>query len=127
MEYFDPKTATVTVEVASPSVAVVVLEGEHDLASVPQVREALESQLVEERRNVVVDLTSTQFIDIAIARVLLGSHKAAQALGRAFVLQFGTRPAVRRLFEVTKFLDQFPYEESREKAVHRASSQESEG
>ena len=69
-------------------VSVVELQGEHDLATASEVRDALESALTE-RRAVVVELTLTDFIDSSILGVLLaGLRRAREAsLGFVFVVQ----------------------------------------
>jgi anti-anti-sigma factor len=123
VEHFDVIVARVEVDTPLPSVAVIVLKGEHDLASVPQVREAIGSQL-EAGRNVVVDVTETLFVDLAIVKTLMDAREEAQGLGRRVVIEFGTTPVVRRLLELTALLDQFPHEDSRDKAIREAAEQE---
>jgi anti-anti-sigma factor len=103
-------------------VSVVALLGEHDLASAPDVRAAL-ARCLEEGKSVVVDVSETLFMDLAILRVLKQAREAAQE-GKSLVVQFGTAPAVRRLMEATALLDHFPHGETREKAVRLAAGHE---
>ena len=58
------------------------VRGELDIATVPQLAEAVESQLSQQPRSLVVDLTGTTFLDSSGARqlVLVTRHAAAQGV-----------------------------------------------
>lgn len=90
-------------------VSVLTVRGEHDLYTAPPLREHI-STLLDERRPVIVDLTSATFIDSSILGVLLGGLRRARENGGSFALVLGEQaePTVRRIFEVTGLLSVFP-------------------
>jgi anti-anti-sigma factor len=96
--------------------AVVVLLGEHDLATKDALNEALTS-LVDANDLVVVDLSSVLFIDSSILGELVRADRAARAGGKRFRLQVGTEPIVRRVLEVSGLLDHFACVSTREAAL----------
>lgn len=88
--------------------SVVELTGEHDLSTVVPIRERIDTEL---RRGgvVIVDLSTTAFIDSSILGVILESRDAAREAGRRFAVAMeGGRDAVRRVLEVTGLLDELP-------------------
>jgi anti-anti-sigma factor len=102
-------------------VSVVELQGEHDLATASEVRDALESTLTE-RRAVVVELTLTDFIDSSILGVLLaGLRRAREAsLGFVFVVQGDDGRAVNRTLAGSGLLAFFPVRGSLVEATEAA-------
>lgn len=86
-----------------PDVAHVVLGGEHDLGSKDQLDETLAGTLAT-CSHLVVDLSTTQFIDSSTIRVIVGSKDRAEAAGRRFNLLLGTAPVVERVLEITGVL-----------------------
>jgi anti-anti-sigma factor len=90
---------------------------------VPQVRDAIGTQL-EQGRNVVIDVTEALFIDLAILRTFMKAREAAEGRGRRVVLEFGTSPAVKRIFEATGALGSFSVASSREQAVREAATEQ---
>ena len=72
-----------------PGVTVVELPGEHDLAGSGELQFLLES-LVGSNRLVVVDLSSSTFVDSSIVLALVRADRLAKKLGARFRLQFGT-------------------------------------
>jgi anti-sigma B factor antagonist len=99
-------------------VSIVELQGEHDLASASEVRDALEAA-VAERRPVVVELTLTDFIDSSILGVLLGGLRRAREvdLGFVFVVQSDDDGAVSRTLAGSGLLAFFPVRGSLEEAT----------
>jgi anti-sigma B factor antagonist len=77
-------------------VAVLVVEGDVDLATAPELRKELES--IPAECNVVVDLCETRFMDSTGLRVLLAAHRA---LSRG--IRVACKPAgpISRLFDVS--------------------------
>ena len=59
-----------------PTVAVVTLEGEHDMASVPQLEQALGNALLT-CSQLVVDISSVQFIDSSTIHSLMKMKREA--------------------------------------------------
>jgi anti-anti-sigma factor len=80
---------------------VIVLTGEHDLASVEELRAALDQAA--SARSIVVDLSQTAFIDSAVLGALIASHRRAGEDGNrwALVVGQGSGAAVRRILELT--------------------------
>jgi anti-anti-sigma factor len=80
-------------------VAVLRLLGEHDLANAAQVRERLDL-LADGGFAVVVDVSETEFMDVAVLRALLEGGETLRARGRALVVHTGTPCLVQRLLDV---------------------------
>jgi anti-anti-sigma factor len=80
---------------------VVALSGEHDLASVEDLTDALAQAA--SSPGMIVDLSSTAFIDSAVLGALITSHREAASDGRrwALVIGNGSGAAVRRILELT--------------------------
>jgi anti-anti-sigma factor len=76
----------------------VTLRGELDMATVPQVEEAVRA-LGEAPRRLVVDLRELRFLDSMGLELLIGLDARLSADGRELVLVRGPR-AVHRLFTV---------------------------
>ena len=81
-------------------VAVVRLLGEHDLASAGEVCETV-TAVGAERAGVVVDVTETEFVDVAVLRALLDAEAELKARGAGLVIALGTACIVERLLELT--------------------------
>jgi anti-sigma B factor antagonist len=99
-------------------VVVVVLSGEHDVYTAPELRERIES-VIEESAPLVVDLTSTTFLDSSVLRVLLEARRHAEERGLGFAVALGDSeaPGVRRILEVTGLIPVLPVLETREVAL----------
>jgi anti-sigma B factor antagonist len=80
---------------------VVALSGEHDLSSADDLTDALEQAA--SSSGMIVDLSSTSFIDSAVLGALITSHREAALDGRrwALVIGNGSGAAVRRILELT--------------------------
>ena len=104
-------------------VHVVEIRGEHDIASAPDLRVALEGALTAARTGVVADLNAASFIDSTVLGVLLGGREQARELGRGFAVLLGAdgQLAVRRIIEVTGLGPILPVHETHEAAVAFAS------
>jgi anti-sigma B factor antagonist len=102
-------------------VSVIELQGEHDLATSPEVRAALESA-VSDRRPTVVELTLTDFIDSSILGVLLGGLRQARDanLGFVFVVQADDSGAVSKTLAGSGLLAFFPVRGSLAEATEAA-------
>lgn len=84
----------------APKVALIVLLGEHDLASEAEVGTAIAGEL-DQGNDVVVGLAETLFIDSRIIGVLIKESAHAADLGREVVLQFHADSPARRVLEIT--------------------------
>jgi anti-anti-sigma factor len=104
-------------ESAGDRVEVVVLSGEHDLGTVPRVREALEVAATDGKA-VLVDLCTATFVDSSILGALLEARRSAVETNRGFAVACsGDAEPVRRVLEVTGLADELPVHPTREAAL----------
>jgi anti-sigma B factor antagonist len=102
-------------------VAVVVVEGEHDVYTAPSLSEELDS-LLEERIPFVIDLTTATFVDSSVLRVLLEAKRRAEAdeIGFAVALGQDDSGPVRRVLDITGLVPVLPVYPGREEAIEAA-------
>lgn len=130
------------VPVELQGVVVVAVEGDVDLYSGPDLRQALaevlsapvDGQAVEQPgaggdaspgadgppdpvRAVVVDLSEVEFIDSYAVGVLVQGHHLAHRSGRAYAL-VATHPMIHKLFEITGLVRVLPLHATVATAVH---------
>ena len=98
-----------------PGVAVVTLQGEHDISCRDQYR-AMFGELLDEHELVVVDVSEARFIDSSFIHTLFISSREAREVGKSFRLQTGTAPVVQRVLELSGALDAIEVAHSREEA-----------
>jgi anti-sigma B factor antagonist len=98
---------------------VVRLIGEHDLNTVPRLREPL-GTAVNEGKGVVVDLSGAGFIDSSILGAILEARQQATESGAGFAIVGGGGEAVERVLEVTGLTEALPVRASREEAMKAA-------
>jgi anti-anti-sigma factor len=84
-------------------VALVVVGGEQDLASADELSGVLTDTL-DQCSHLIVDLSSSEFIDSSTIRVLVATEGRADASRRRFNLLLGTAPIVERALEITGVL-----------------------
>jgi anti-sigma B factor antagonist len=96
-------------------VQVVVVEGEVDALTAPQVVEAVDSALAQQPRVLVVDLSGVDFLASAGLSALVEGHNKAGEGGRFRVVAAG--PATRRVLELTGLTDQLAVFASRADAL----------
>ena len=82
-----------------PDVALVVLEGEHDLESAPHLERAMGDALLTCSR-LLVDLSSVEFVDSSTINVLVRTKKEAESKGSSFALVLDGSPNIERTFEI---------------------------
>jgi anti-sigma B factor antagonist len=110
-------------EASGDHVDIIVLSGEHDLGTVPQVREALGTAAAAGKA-VVVDLCSATFVDSSILGALLEARRTAMESDRGFTVACsGDAEPVRRVLEVTGLADELPVHPTREAAVAALDAQ----
>jgi len=91
-----------------PGTQVLVVEGEVDVATAPELRQELHRLLDEDTTTLVVDLSGTSFMDSSGLGVLIGALKRLRSDGHDDVLVLeGLQDAVRRVFEITGLIDVF--------------------
>jgi anti-anti-sigma factor len=82
-----------------PDVALVVLEGEHDLESAPHLERAMGDALLTCSR-LLVDLSSVEFVDSSTINVLVRTKKEAESKGSSFALVLDGSPNIERTLEI---------------------------
>ena len=98
----DPQNTTPIVATTwrRPTVAVVTLEGEHDMASVPQLEQALGNALFT-CSQLVVDLSTVQFIDSSTIHTLIRMKREADDKRCDFKLVLnGDAPNIEHTLEI---------------------------
>ena len=98
-----PHLPSVKVLRPEPEVALIVLEGEHDLASATELEQSLDDALAN-CSHLIVDLSTTEFIDSTTIALLIRAKKRADNADRAFNLVLGTAPIVERVLEISNVL-----------------------
>lgn len=86
-----------------PDAAVVVLTGEHDLASAADVGHAL-GQEIGSCSHLIVDLSSAAFIDSSTIAELVSAKKRADHVGCRFNVVLASTPIVERALEISGVL-----------------------
>jgi anti-sigma B factor antagonist len=107
----------VRTEPVGEGVDVVVLTGEHDLGTVPVVREALDASAAAGKA-ILIDLCDATFVDSSILGAVLESRRSALSAGRGFAVACtGEAEPVRRVLEVTGLAEELPVHITREAAL----------
>ncbi|MEA2391382.1 MAG: anti-sigma factor antagonist [Solirubrobacteraceae bacterium] len=99
----------IALERADGGVAVVRLEGEHDIYTAPELRERIYS-VISDGSPLVIDLSTATFVDSSVLGVLLGARGRAHAAGLGFAVcpLDGLEPGVKRVLEVTGLMPVLP-------------------
>ncbi|MDQ3758592.1 MAG: STAS domain-containing protein [Actinomycetota bacterium] len=97
-------------------IEVVELHGEHDLGTLPKVREAFEAAGGE--KALIIDLSTASFVDSSILGAVLDARRLAGEAGRGFAVACGgAAEPVRRVLEVTGLAEELPVHPNREAAL----------
>jgi anti-sigma B factor antagonist len=89
---------------------VLVLGGELDLGSAPELEQQLSEIQTEKPDRILVDLSAVSFMDSTGLAVMLRAQQTAQANGHQLCLRPGSRQ-VQRLFEITGVLERFMFQD----------------
>lgn len=102
-------------------VAVVVVEGEHDVYTAPSLSDELDG-LFNEAVPFVIDLTGATFVDSSVLRVLLEAKRRADEGGIGFAVALGQDDSgpVRRVLDITGLVPVLPVYSAREEAIEAA-------
>ena len=104
-------------ESGGDGIEIVVLHGEHDLGTLPLVRDAFE-KTAGEGNALIIDLSSATFVDSSILGAVLDARRLAGETGRGFaVASDGAAEPVRRVLEVTGLAEELPVHPNREAAL----------
>ncbi len=107
---------TVTPAVSDPTVTVVAVVGELDVATAPQLRQRLVSLASHGPHRLVIDLGGVDFLDSTGVGVLLGAVRRART-GEGSLALANAEPQVAKVFEVTRLIDILPLHDSVESAT----------
>jgi len=103
-------------ESGGDDIEIVMLQGEHDLGTLPEVKEALEA--AGEGQALIIDLSPATFVDSSILGAILDARRLAGEAGRGFaVASDGSSEPVRRVLEVTGLAEELPVYPTREAAL----------
>ena len=105
-------------------VTVVNLNGDHDIVTASEVREALAS-VVSRQRGLVVSLVETEFIDSGIVHALFTTDERLRELDRRLILHVATASIVARVLEVSGLREHVPCSPSLDEALRLAARQSS--
>lgn len=109
-------TLGIETEQEGDGVVVVVVRGEVDIRTAPELRDCL-SQVVEGgAQQVVLDLSDVDFLDSTALSVMVGAHKRLSKAGSALLVVAATE-AVQRVLAVTGLGRVFSVHESRADAL----------
>lgn len=110
------------VEAPTSDCCVVAPSGEIDAHTSPDLREAIDEQLLDARvRRLVVDLSRTTFLDSSALGVLIATLKRmGERGGRLAVVE--PPPTLRRIFEITALDRVLELHPSREAALRTAAA-----
>jgi anti-sigma B factor antagonist len=86
---------------------VISISGEIDMATVPQLREALEEALRQSPPCLVLDLTDLDFCDSSGLALLVAVRR--RLAPEASLLLAAAKPIVARVFQVTGLTEVFPF------------------
>jgi anti-anti-sigma factor len=112
-----PQNASIECEVYRHNTAVVMLVGEHDLATAPELARVLAD--ASERRDLLVDLSHCTFLDSSIMGALLRVATRLSGRGSLFALVIapGTHVVVRNLFSLMDLEKFLPIYDTRAAAI----------
>ena len=90
------------VEVSGPpATPVVVVRGEIDVATSPQLRNDLNALVARGARDITLDFSGVSFVDSSGLGVLVGAYKRLREDEDGSVRIVGAQPSVRKVFEIT--------------------------
>jgi anti-anti-sigma factor len=99
----------------------VTAAGELDLAAAPRVATVLSMAVHSPEPVVVLDLTSTTFIDSTALGAIMAASSEAEAAGKTLLVAVGDGP-VRRLLEITNLTGRFRIHPDRDAALAAAAA-----
>jgi anti-sigma B factor antagonist len=120
--YLDARELRIDEERPRAGTSVLIIRGEADLHSAPELRERLRMAVDGGATELVLDLSGVTFIDSTTLGVLLGSMRRLREVDGQIRLVV-PRPEIRRIFELTLLDRVFPLDESREDALEALSAE----
>jgi anti-sigma B factor antagonist len=96
--------------------AVLAIEGEHDLSTAPMLRQRLD-WLIAEGAPIVIDLSPASFVDSSILGVILDARRRAEGEGLGFAVSHANGPdPVGRVLDITGLRSELPVHPDRGRA-----------
>jgi len=84
-----------------PEAPVVVVRGEIDVATSPQLRTELNALVERGARDITLEFAGVSFVDSSGLGVLVGAYKRLRDEGDGSIRIVGAQPSVRKVFEIT--------------------------
>ena len=111
-----PPPGTVDIEHHAPGLAVVMVRGEHDISTAPELGQALEQAAA--HSDVVVDFSECEFIDSTAIGLLIGAAKQLQAREEELVVVIpGESSNLARVARMVRLAEMMPVKASRADAL----------
>ena len=111
-----PEGGTVEIAHPSPRLAVVTLQGEHDISTSETLEQALAQAAA--HSNVLVDLSACSFIDSTVITILIRTAETVKAGGEQIALVIPpAQRAIARVAEMTGLGQLVPLYDTREAAL----------
>ena len=85
----------------APGAPIVVVRGEIDVATSPQLRNELNTLVAHGARIITLEFGGVSFVDSSGLGVLVGTYKRLREDGERSLRIVGAQPAVRKVFEIT--------------------------
>ena len=109
-------TLAIETEQQDDGVIVVVVHGEVDIRTAPDLRDCLSEVIDSDVKRVVLDLTDVEFLDSTALSVMVGAHKRLAKTGEPLAV-VATTEAVQRVLSVTGLSRVFAVHDSRDAAL----------
>ncbi|MFQ3548828.1 MAG: STAS domain-containing protein [Armatimonadota bacterium] len=97
------------------STSVISVSGELDIYTAPDFKAKLQEVLSEDKKNLIIDYTSLNYLDSTALGILVGVLKRTREAGKELALVCPS-PRVKRLFQLTGLDDVFEIHQSLENA-----------
>ena len=111
-----PMNLEVRTRAISPELAVVELIGEADVYSSSLAKDAMLKLLESGTRNLIVDLEKADYLDSTALGLLVGMLKRVRERDGSLGL-LNPKPRVKKVFEITRLDQVFPFYESESQAI----------
>jgi anti-anti-sigma factor len=108
----------IDVNLTDDNIPVVKIQGEVDISSCPDLREALRKEIAQHRKQIVIDLSEASYLDSAGLGVLVDAERKAKLIDGSIYLS-GASFLVQRALQITQLTKIFKIEASVEAALDK--------
>jgi anti-anti-sigma factor len=116
-----PRPFTVEVGEAPDGAAMIILQGEMDMAAIRSFRAGVDAAIDDRQiRTLILDMAEVSFMDSSMLRELLRLNQELRQQG-AWPVLAGLQGPVRRLLDLTRTAELFRLADSREAALARSA------